>query len=173
MSTRARSCCRYAWYKLFNLAKTYNKNLTPADVQQLSCNVLLSALSILPYEAPETARTEAELELEKDRSMRMATILGFNLVSLLRSHLCCSALIKFLWSLSWGCAANANRALDKARTTESLMDCGYKAKVTSTVASEILVAAANMRRKCRRCHFRPLPSVPAVGDVTVQNWQKP
>ena len=90
ISTRGDSCCRYAWYKLFNLAKTYNKNLTPADVQQLSCNVLLSALSILPYEAPETARTEAELELEKDRSMRMATILGFNLVSLARSHPYCS-----------------------------------------------------------------------------------
>lgn len=72
--------CRYAWYKLFNLAKTYNKNLSQKDVQQLSCNVLLAALSILPYEAPETARTEAELELEKERSLRMATILGFNLV---------------------------------------------------------------------------------------------
>ncbi len=56
--------CRYAWYKLFNLAKTYNKNL-----------------SIPPYEPAESARTEAEVELEKDRSVRMATILGFSVVS--------------------------------------------------------------------------------------------
>ena len=126
MRHRAECCCRYAWYKLFNLAKTYNKNLTPADVQQLSCNVLLSALSILPYEAPETARTEAELELEKDRSMRMATILGFNLVSLMQSRPCCSAPIASLWSLSWGCAANVNRPLDKVRTAESPTSCGFK-----------------------------------------------
>lgn len=79
---------RYAWYKLFNLAKTYNKNLTPADVQQLSCNVLLAALSILPYDAPELARTEAEIEQERERSLRMASILGFNLVGC-RHHMTC------------------------------------------------------------------------------------
>lgn len=73
--------CRYAWYRLFTLAKNYNKNLTQADIQQLSCNVLLSALSILPYDPVDFARTEAELEIEKDRSMRMATILGFKVVS--------------------------------------------------------------------------------------------
>ena len=73
--------CRYAWYRLFNLAKTYNKNLTQADNQQLACNVLLSALSILPYEPVDFARTENDLEIEKDRSMRMASILGFKVVS--------------------------------------------------------------------------------------------
>lgn len=72
--------CRYAWSRLFNLAKTYNKNLSQADVQQLACNVLLSALSIMPYETAEAAHTEAELEIEKDRSIRMATILGFKVV---------------------------------------------------------------------------------------------
>lgn len=40
---------RYAWYKLYNLSKGYNKNLTPSDVQTLASNVLLSALAILPY----------------------------------------------------------------------------------------------------------------------------
>ena len=28
--------CRYAWYKLFNLAKSYNKNLGAADVQMMA-----------------------------------------------------------------------------------------------------------------------------------------
>lgn len=73
--------CSYAWSRLFNLAKTYNKNLTPADVQQLSCNVLLSALSIMPYDVSDAGHTEAELDIEKDRSIRMATILGFKVVS--------------------------------------------------------------------------------------------
>jgi hypothetical protein len=41
--------CRYAWYKLYNLSKGYNKNLSAGDVQTLASNVLLSALAILPY----------------------------------------------------------------------------------------------------------------------------
>ena len=72
--------CRYAWSRLFNLAKTYNKNLSAGDVQQLSCNVLLSALSIMPYDVSDAGHTEAELDLEKERSIRMATILGFKVV---------------------------------------------------------------------------------------------
>jgi len=72
--------CRYAWYRLFNLAKAFNKNLSQGDVHQLSCNVLLSALSIMPYQAPEVANTETDSELEKDRCLRMATILGFKVV---------------------------------------------------------------------------------------------
>jgi len=50
-------------------------------VHQLSCNVLLSALSIMPYQAPEVAHTETDSEIEKERSLRMATILGFKVVS--------------------------------------------------------------------------------------------
>ena len=53
--------CRYAWYKLYNLAKGYNKNLAPADVQMLAGNVLLSALAIPPYSAADAARSEATL----------------------------------------------------------------------------------------------------------------
>ena len=83
------AACRYAWSRLFNLAKTYNKNLTPADVQQLSCNVLLSALSITPYDVSDVGHTEAELDIEKDRSIRMATILGFKVV---RPHAHCQHL---------------------------------------------------------------------------------
>jgi hypothetical protein len=50
-------------------------------VHQLSCNVLLSALSIMPYQAPEVAHTETDSEIEKERSLRMATTLGFKVVS--------------------------------------------------------------------------------------------
>ncbi|KAK9824579.1 hypothetical protein WJX72_011465 [[Myrmecia] bisecta] len=68
----------YAWYKLFNLAKGYNKNLTQSDLQMMACSVLLAALSILPYDQIDRRRTEAEAEQDKDRSVRMATILGFS-----------------------------------------------------------------------------------------------
>ncbi len=74
---------RYAWYKLYNLAKTYNKNLTGSDVQTLAGNVLLSALAIPPFGAADMARSEAAAEQEKERSMRMANLLGFSVV---RTH---------------------------------------------------------------------------------------
>jgi len=76
------SACRYAWYKLYNLAKGYNKNLTSSDVQMLAGNVLLSALSISPYSAADSARSEADAEQEKERSARMANLLGFTVVSI-------------------------------------------------------------------------------------------
>jgi translation initiation factor 3 subunit A len=72
--------CRYAWYKLFNLARGYNKNLTATDVQMMACSVVLAALSIIPYDPADSFRTEAEAELDKDRSVRMAVILGFTVV---------------------------------------------------------------------------------------------
>ena len=50
-------------------------------MQQLSCNVLLSALSIMPYDVSDVGHTEAELDIEKERSIRMASILGFKVVS--------------------------------------------------------------------------------------------
>ncbi len=71
---------RYAWYKLYNLSKTYNKNLTGGDVQTLAANVLLSAMAIPPFGAADLARSEAAAEQEKERSMRMANLLGFSVV---------------------------------------------------------------------------------------------
>ncbi|EIE20453.1 hypothetical protein COCSUDRAFT_30620 [Coccomyxa subellipsoidea C-169] len=68
----------YAWYKLYNLSKTYNKNLTGGDVQTLAANVLLSAMAIPPFGAADLARSEAAAEQEKERSMRMANLLGFS-----------------------------------------------------------------------------------------------
>ena len=69
-------CCPR--YKLFNLSKAYNKGLSQSDVQLMATSVLLAALSILPYEHKDKDRTEADSELEKERSVRMATILGFS-----------------------------------------------------------------------------------------------
>ena len=53
-----------------------------AEVSEVcgSRSVLLAALSILPYSAVDAARSEAEAELEKDRSMRVANLLGFSVV---------------------------------------------------------------------------------------------
>jgi len=80
-----RACVRrYAWYKLYNLAKAYNKNLTPGDVQSLAANVLLSALAIPAFSSADLAHSEAAAEQEKDRSARMANLLGFTVVCTLR-----------------------------------------------------------------------------------------
>lgn len=39
----------YAWLKLFNLQKSYNKNLSQKDLQLIASSVLLAALSVAPY----------------------------------------------------------------------------------------------------------------------------
>ena len=67
-------------YKLFNLAKTYNKNLTPGDVSGLASSVLLAGLAVPPYDAATGAATDAAAELERERTLRMASILGFSVV---------------------------------------------------------------------------------------------
>lgn len=77
LSTCCAAVCRY---KLFNLAKTYNKNLTQSDVQGMASSVLLAGLAIPPYDAASSAQGDAAAELEHERSMRMASILGFNVV---------------------------------------------------------------------------------------------
>jgi len=73
-------CCRSRRYKLFNLAKTYNKNLTPGDVSGLASSVLLAGLAVPPYDAATGAATDAAAELERERTLRMASILGFSVV---------------------------------------------------------------------------------------------
>ena len=74
-------------YKLFNLAKTYNKNLTPADVSGLASSVLLAGLAVPPYDAATGAATDAAAELERERTLRMASILGFNVVRLIEGNM--------------------------------------------------------------------------------------
>jgi len=64
----------YAWYKLFNLSRQYNKNMSAHDQQMMACSVLLAALSIVPYERKDPS---ADSALDRERSVRMAAILGF------------------------------------------------------------------------------------------------
>ncbi|KAL4178662.1 hypothetical protein AMTRI_Chr13g116200 [Amborella trichopoda] len=68
----------YAWYKLYALQKSYNKNLAQKDLQLMASSVLLAALSVTPYDHKHGA-AHFELENEKDRSLRIASLLGFNL----------------------------------------------------------------------------------------------
>lgn len=68
----------YAWLKLFNFSRSYNKNLTASDTQMMATSVVLATLSILPYERALFGRTDdLSHEQEKERTIRMATILGF------------------------------------------------------------------------------------------------
>ena len=70
----------YAWYKLFNLSKAYNRNLTPEDLKAMASAVLLSAIAIPPYESRTSASTSnEEIENAKERDVRMATLLGYTL----------------------------------------------------------------------------------------------
>lgn len=68
----------YAWYKLYNLQKSYNKNLAAKDLQLMASSVVLATLAVPPYDRKHGAH-HFELEMEKDRNVRMANILGFNL----------------------------------------------------------------------------------------------
>ncbi|XP_073389708.1 eukaryotic translation initiation factor 3 subunit A isoform X1 [Physcomitrium patens] len=68
----------YAWYKLYNLQKSYNKNLTAKDLQLMASSVVLATLAVAPYDRKYGAH-HFELEMEKDRNIRMANILGFNI----------------------------------------------------------------------------------------------
>ncbi|KAK3246629.1 Eukaryotic translation initiation factor 3 subunit A [Cymbomonas tetramitiformis] len=68
----------YAWYKLYNLSKTYKKDFTSGDLKLMASCVVLSTLSVPPYDRKHGA-AHFELELEKDRNLRMANLLGFSL----------------------------------------------------------------------------------------------
>lgn len=68
----------YAWFKLFQLQKSFNKNLNQKDLQLIASSVLLAALSIPPYDHMRRA-SHVELEHEKERNLRMSNLIGFNL----------------------------------------------------------------------------------------------
>ncbi|KAJ8533950.1 hypothetical protein K7X08_007274 [Anisodus acutangulus] len=53
----------YAWLKLFSLQKSFNKNLSQKDLQLIASSVVLAALS---------------LENEKEKSLRVANLIGFD-----------------------------------------------------------------------------------------------
>ncbi|XVF41821.1 hypothetical protein PTKIN_Ptkin01aG0311300 [Pterospermum kingtungense] len=68
----------YAWFRLFTLQKSFNKNLSQKDLQLVASSVVLAALSVSPYDQACGA-SHSELENEKERNLRMANLLGFNL----------------------------------------------------------------------------------------------
>jgi translation initiation factor 3 subunit A len=68
----------YSWFKLFNLQKSFNKNLSQKDLQLIASSVLLAALSVLAYD--QTRRSShMELEHDKERNIKMSNLIGFNL----------------------------------------------------------------------------------------------
>ncbi|XP_015897687.3 eukaryotic translation initiation factor 3 subunit A [Ziziphus jujuba] len=68
----------YAWLKLFTLQKSFNKNLSQKDLQSIASSVVLVALSAAPYDRTHNA-SHLEAENEKERNLRMANLIGFNL----------------------------------------------------------------------------------------------
>ncbi|KAK9073903.1 hypothetical protein SSX86_006497 [Deinandra increscens subsp. villosa] len=68
----------YAWFKLFLLQKSFNKNLNQKDLQLIASSVLLAALSAPPYDHLKTA-SHFELQHEKERNLRMYNLIGFNI----------------------------------------------------------------------------------------------
>ncbi|XP_044500346.1 eukaryotic translation initiation factor 3 subunit A-like [Mangifera indica] len=68
----------YAWFKLFTLQKTYNKNLSLKDLQLIASSVILAALLVLPYDHTHGA-SHLELENAKEQNSRMANLIGFEL----------------------------------------------------------------------------------------------
>ncbi|OAY42365.1 eukaryotic translation initiation factor 3 subunit A [Manihot esculenta] len=68
----------YAWFKLFTLQKSFNKNLSQKDLQLIASSVVLAALAVAPYDHTRST-SHLELENEKERNLRMANLIGFNL----------------------------------------------------------------------------------------------
>lgn len=68
----------YAWFKLFNLQKSFNKNLSQKDLQLIASSVVLAALSVAPYDQRRGV-SHLVLENEKERNFRMANLIGFNI----------------------------------------------------------------------------------------------
>ena len=66
----------YAWYKLFNISRSYNKNLQEKDLELMATAVVLSTLAILPYDT-KVAHGLYEVELEREKAARVANLLGF------------------------------------------------------------------------------------------------
>ncbi|KAE8728469.1 Eukaryotic translation initiation factor 3 subunit A [Hibiscus syriacus] len=70
----------YAWFKLFSLQKSFYKNLSQKDLQLIASSVVLAALSVTPYDQM-LGSSHLELENAKERNLRMANLIGFNLES--------------------------------------------------------------------------------------------
>ncbi|CAI9760741.1 unnamed protein product [Fraxinus pennsylvanica] len=67
----------YCWLKLFSLQKSFNKNLSQKDLQLIASSVVLAALSVPPYDQSYGA-SHMELENEKERCLRVAGLIAFD-----------------------------------------------------------------------------------------------
>jgi translation initiation factor 3 subunit A len=77
--SEARLYNAYAWYRLFTFSRSFNKSLTSNDVVAMASNVVLSALSVLPYDSGNTAARGDDVRPHgKENAAKMANILGFN-----------------------------------------------------------------------------------------------
>ena len=91
----------YAWLKLFSFSRAFNKNLTQGDVGAMATSVVLAALAVPAYDrAPFGRRDDAAAEQERERTLRMANILGFAVVSAQRSSRPLSLPFPCVFSLS-------------------------------------------------------------------------
>ncbi|KAH6826590.1 eukaryotic translation initiation factor 3A [Perilla frutescens var. hirtella] len=70
----------YAWLKLFSLQKSFNKNLNHKDLQMIASSAVLAALSVPPYDR-SYGTSHMELENEKVRSSKVATLIAFDVES--------------------------------------------------------------------------------------------
>lgn len=78
--SEARLYNAYAWYRLFTFSRSFNKSLSQDDLVVMASNVVLSALSVLPYDRGNTAARGNDVRPhEKENAARMASILGFNI----------------------------------------------------------------------------------------------
>jgi len=76
--SEARLYNAYAWYRLFTFSRSYNKSLTSGDIAAMASNVVLSALSVPPYDTSAASRGDDARANEHERAVKMAGILGFN-----------------------------------------------------------------------------------------------
>jgi translation initiation factor 3 subunit A len=71
----------FAWLKLLQFSRSYNKSLTPADIGMMATSVVLATLSVPAYDRALFGRQDdLAAEQEKERTLRMANILGFPVV---------------------------------------------------------------------------------------------
>mmetsp|Transcript_33594 Transcript_33594/g.54432 ORF Transcript_33594/g.54432 Transcript_33594/m.54432 type:complete len:1134 (+) Transcript_33594:97-3498(+) len=67
----------YAWYKLYTLTRAQQKNISQDDTKIMASQVLLAALSIPPTEK-KASGFHFDFDLEKEKNLRMATLMGFS-----------------------------------------------------------------------------------------------
>ena len=113
--SEARLYNAYAWYRLFTFSRSFNKGLTQDDLVAMASNVVLSALSVLPYDRGNTAARGYDIRPhEKENSARMAAILGFNVDRLDRRVLLSRQVAALAASIASAAASAAAAAASSA-----------------------------------------------------------